>query len=401
MFKPLPLLVCLTLSGCISPIDYARADCAGESVADKKLHFQTAQMLDREGKKTQALFSYQAAVGYTCENNNPYEMDAARRAAALGLELGQAAEKERDFAHAFDLYESGGQFAAADRVFIELIRAEQHNPASYQRALEHYRNREGAFYSNNAAALKVTGDYKVDPKYMAEVQAMPKRAVERAAEAERVAFNEQYLREYVQLIQSRPEGADFAALQRAGDAQTAFAQKWKDPEPMKTSRAALESMRMWAATGGDEAQRKSVDARVASLVEQRASLLREKFHGAPKLLEDAMDFYRVLGSEANIDGKLAAIRSQAKQLAAAADSNQRYGLAAEYYSVAGEDASAQAMRDKQQQYAMQSMQPQIDAARQQAEALQKQFSDPAVVEAMKKRAQAMQAAQKARGQAKE
>lgn len=399
MFKPLPLLLCLTLSGCISPIDYAHADCAGDGVADKKRHFETARALERDGKKNQALLSYHAAVGYACENNNPYEMDAAKRAAVLGLELGQAAEKEGDFARAFDLYEAGGQFALADRMFIEVIRADQDNPGSYQRALEHYRNREGSFYSNNAAALKVTGDYKVDPKYMAEVQDMPKRGVERAAERERAAFNEQYLREYVQLIQSRSESAgDFAAMQRAGDAHVAFAQKWKDPEPMKTSRDALQTMRRWGATGGDDAWRKSVDARVASLAEQRATLLRDKFHGAPKLLEDAMDYYRVLGSGSNIGGKLTAIRSQAKQLAAAADANQRYTLAAEYYSVAGDDANAQAMRDKQQQYAMQSMQPQIDAARQQAEALQKQFSDPAVIEAMKKRAQAMQ---KARGEATE
>ncbi|WP_129775190.1 hypothetical protein [Peristeroidobacter soli] len=371
----------------------AFADCAGDGVADKKRSFQKAQTFEHDGKKEQALFAYQAAQGYACEPNNPYEMDAARRAAPLGLELGQAAEKKGDLARAFQLYEAGGHFAHADRVFIETIRAED-APQAYQRALEHYRNREGgAFVSNHAAALKVTGSYEVDPKYMAEVMAMPKRGVERAAEKEKAAFNEQFLREYVQLIQSQPDDpSDFAALQRAGDAQTAFANKWPDQDPMKTSRDAIQAMRMWGLNGNDEALSKAVDGRVKSLVEQRATLLRDKFFNAPKLLGDAMDFYRVLGSDAGVGGKIKAIRSQARQLAAQADAKQRYGLAAEYYNIAGDDAAADASRQKQQQLAMQKMQPSIDAAQKQAEELQKQFSDPKAVEAMRKQAEAAQAA---------
>jgi hypothetical protein len=371
----------------------AFADCAGDGVADKKRSYQQAQAFEHEGKKEQALFSYQAAQGYACEPSNPYEMDAARRAAPLGLELGQAAEKKGDLARAFQLYEAGGHFAHADRVFIQTIRAED-TPQAFQRALEHYRNREGgAFVSNNAAALKVTGSYQVDPKYLAEVMAMPKRGVERSAEKEKAAFNEQFLREYVQLIQSQPDDpSDFAALQRAGDAQVAFAKKWPDQDPMKTSRDAIQDMRMWALNGGDRGLEESVQARVKSLVEQRATLLRDKFFNAPKLLGDAMDFYRVLGSEAGVGGKIKAIRSQARQLAADADAKQRYGLAAEYYSVADDSAAADASRQKQQTLAMQKMQPSIDAAQKQAEELQKQFSDPKAVEAMRKQAEAAQAA---------
>lgn len=370
----------------------AFADCAGDGIADKKRIYQNAQNFEREGKKEQALYAYQHAQGYACENSNPYEMDAAKRAAPLGMELGQAAEKQGDIARAFQLYEAGGHFAIADRVFFESIRADQDNPGAFQRALEHYRNREGAFLSNNAAAIKVTGGYKVDPKYMTEVLAMPKRGVERAAEREKAAFNEQFLREYVQLIQSQPDDpSDFAALQRTGDAHTAFAKKWPNQDPMKTSREALQAMRMWGLNGNDDELRNSVNTRVTSLVEQRATLLRDKFFNAPKLLGDAMDFYRVLGSEAGVGGKIKAIRSQATQLAADADAKKRYGLAAEYYSVAGDSAAAEASRQKQQQLAMQNLQPQIDAAQKQAEEMQKQFGDPKAVEAMRKQAQAAQA----------
>jgi hypothetical protein len=325
-----------------------------------------------------------------CEPQNPYENDAAKRAAPLGLELGAAAEKKGDLRRAFQMYEDGGHYAIADRVFMQITRAAQDEPSAYQSALEHYRNREGAFLSNNAAALRAVPGYKLDPKYMAEVRAMPANAVERAIERERAAWNEQYLREYVQLIQSRPDNVlDGEAMQRFGASQQAFAQKWRDADLTKGSRRALESLKMWGMTGSDETLQKSAHARFAQLVEQRATTLRTAFHRAPKLLEEAMDYYRMVnGDPAQLDGELRAIRSQALQLATQANDKQRYMLAAEYYDVAGEGAKADAARGKQQQLAMQKMQPSIDEARKQAEEMQKQFGDPAQVEAMRQQAEA-------------
>jgi|GEM_PF-1339623 len=370
----------------------AFADCAGHGVADKKRLYEKAQTLEREGRKDQALRSYRAAQGYACEPVNPYEADAAKRAAPLGKELGEAAEKKGNLRLAFEMYEAGGHFAIADRVFRELIEARQDDPNVYQEALEHYRNREGAFFSNNAAALKVTGTYQVDPKYMAEVLAMPPKAVERAQQKEMAAFDQQYLREYVQLIQSRTEDlADASAVQRSISAQQAFNQKWKQQDLVKNAREALQLMRMWGMRGNDENFSKSVEARFATLVEQRATTLRTAFHGAPKLLEDAMDYYRALGGDrAELDGKLAAVRSQAIKLGDEANSKQRLQLAYEYYSVGGNDEKADAARAKQQQLAMQKMQPGIDAARKQAEAMRKELSDPAKVEAMRQQAEAAQ-----------
>jgi hypothetical protein len=379
------------LVGTLLLTSYAHADCAGDTLADKKRSYERAQAAERAGKKEDALRSYQAAEGYACEPNNPYEDDAAKRAAPLGLELGAAAEKKGDLQRAFDLYEAGGHFVSADRVFMMMTRAEQDEPGTYQRALEHYRNREGAFVANNAAALKAVPGYKLDPKYMAEVQAMPAKGVEHALERERNAWNEQFLREYVQLIQSRPDDAlDVEAMQRFGAAQQAFAQKWRDADPLKTSRSALQSVKMWGMTGSDENHHKATQARFVQLTEQRATSLRTKFFGAPKLLDDAMDYYRTVNTEdpASLEGQLRAIRSQALQLANQANDKQRYMLASEYYDVAGEDTKADAARAKQQQLAMQRMQPSIDAARKQAEELQKQFGDPAQVAAMRQQAEA-------------
>lgn len=368
----------------------AFADCAGHSVDDKKRIYERARAAEGAGKKEDALRAYRAAQGYACEPHNPYEADAAKRAAPLGIELGAAAEKRGDLRRAFQAYEDGGHFAIADRIFLEITRAEAGQPSAYQSALEHYRNREGAFLTNNAAAIKATGGYKVDPKYMVEVKAMPAKGVEWALEKERAAFDGQYLRDYVQLIQARPDDVlDAAAMQRWSSSQQAFAQKWKRDDLLKGSREALQLVRMWGLNGNDENLRKSTAMRFATLVEQRATTLRTAFHGAPKLLEEAMDYYRSLGSDnADLNGQLAAIRSQALQLADQASAKQRHLLAAEYYDVADDDAKARAARAKSQQLSMQRMQPAIEEARKQAEELQKQFDDPAQVEAMRKQAEA-------------
>jgi hypothetical protein len=378
------------LIGTLLLIGRAQADCAGPNLDDKKRSYERALAAERAGKKADALRGFRAAEGYACEPNNPYELDAARRAAPLGLELGAAAEKNGDLRRAFDAYEDGGQFVHADRVFMMMTRAEQDQPSSYQRALEHYRNREGAFSANNAAALQAVPGYELDPQYMAEVLAMPAKGVEHSLDRERNAWNEQYLREYVQLIQSRPDDVlDSGAMHRFGAAQQAFAQKWRDADPLKTSRRALESMKMWGMTGSDEKHQQATQARFQQLVEQRATSLRTKFYGAPKLLEDAMDYYRAVnGDQAQLEGQLRAIRSQALQLANQANEKQRYMLASEYFEVAGESARAESVRAKQQQLAMQKMQPAMDEARKQAEELQQQFGDPAQVAAMRQQAEA-------------
>jgi hypothetical protein len=184
---------------------------------------------------------------------------------------------------------------------------------------------------------------------------------------------------------------DADAMQRFGAAQQAFAQKWKDADAdlTKASRRALDSLKMWGMTGGDENLHKSAQARFDQLIEQRATTLRTAFHRAPKLLEEAMDYYRMRnGDAAQLEGELRAIRSQALQLANQANDKQRYMLASEYYDVAGEQAKADQARAKQQQLSMQKMQPSIDAARKQAEELQKQFGGPAQVEAMRRQAEA-------------
>jgi hypothetical protein len=369
---------------------HAFADCDGTNDDAKRL-LAEGKAFESQGKKQPALFKYQAATGYFCEKVNPYAPEAAKRAAPLALELGAAAEKRGEFEISKQLYEAGGHYAAADRAYMQYVRANADNAGSWEAAVAHFNNRqEEWFLSNNAASLEVVKGYKPDPKLIAEVDAMPARALERLTKKEAGAFNEEYLREYVQASQSRPnDPTDAAGMQRSVGIHQAFAQKWKGEDLLKTSRETLSNLRFWGIKSRDPQYAKTVLTRVSQLVEQRASTLRQKYSAAPKLLEDAIDYYHVLGSEdSKARAEIVATRAQALKLGDEANAKQRLGLAAEYYSAADQREKAQAARDRNQQLAMQKMQPQIDAARKQQEEMQKQFGDPAKVEEMRKQAAA-------------
>jgi hypothetical protein len=384
-------LSAVLIAGSLAVGARAFADCPGPFVSDAKRAYDKARTYEQQGKSEAAVRLYAQSEGYVCENVNPYEADAAKRAAPLGLAAGGAAEKRNDLQSAFDLYEAGGHFAQADRVLMAMTRAKADDPFTYQKAREHFDNRSlEAFAVNHAAALKVTGPYRPDAKLLAEVTAMPAKGVEHAAERETSAFNEQYLRDYVQLIQSRADDlTDANALQRTISAQQAFAQKWQQQDPMKSSREALALMRSWASASNDPQLTRQTEAQLVQRAEQHAQLLAQKYNGAPRFLEDAMDFVSIQNLEdAKRESRIAGLRAQASKLGDAASAKSRYVLAAEYYDTARDTAKAKAMRDKQAQIAQQKVQPAIDEAQRQAAELQKAFSDPAQVQAMREQAEA-------------
>ena len=390
------------LLGALLSAGTAFADCPGPFVRDMKRAYDNAKASESLGKKEDALFFYHGAQGSVCENNNPYEADAAKRAAPLGLELGAAAEKRGDLDKARQLYEAGGHFAAADRVFMQSIRPNANEPGAYKSGKDHFYTRtETWFAQNNAAALKVTGAYTPDPKFIAEINAMPARGIEHALQKEAANFNEELLRDYVQVVQAQPDDpTDAKALQRMISAQQAFSQKWKREGSAKTSQEALQTLRTWSQTVEDKKLAATVAAKVVQISEQRATTLRQKYFGAPQLLREAMDYYYLPASDnSTVEPKVAAVRAQALKLGDEANAKDRYGLAGSYYDVADADSKADAVRERGRQVAMKKMQPSIDQMRKQADAVQKEFSDPAKVAEMQKQAQAAQKAIQAQQQA--
>jgi hypothetical protein len=369
----------------------AFADCPGPFLADAKKAYEKAQAAEKQGRLEAAVRLYAQAEGSVCEPVNIYEADAARRAAPLGLTLGGTAEKKGDLQTAYELYEAGGHFALADRAFMALTRARAGEPAAYQAAREHFDHRSiEAFQSNHAAAIKAAGAYRPDPKLIAEVAAMPAKGIELTVQREAAAFNEQFLRDYIQLIQSRSDDlTDASAIQQSISVQQTFVQKWQGQDPIRSSREALETLRMWGVTSSDAEISKKAMAQFSQRADQRAQLLVQKYSGAPKHLEDAIDFITMQQLDApKSEARVAAVRAQAAKLGDEANAKKRYLLAAEYYDVAHDAAKATAARDKVSKLTMQKMQPAMDASRQLAEQMQKEYSDPAKVQAMREQAEA-------------
>jgi hypothetical protein len=390
----------IVAAGAFSVTLQAQADCAGASVKDVQQRYANAQQLDKAGKLREALSVYADSQEYTCEAN-PVAGRAAQRAAEIASPLGQEAEKKRDFEAAFQIYEDGGLYTASDRSLMALVRTKPDDPSVFSRAREvlTYRGSD-AFQNNNAAQLKIAGAYKPDPKNLEEVLRMPAIGVERAFKAETASWNEQYLRELADQIQARPEDlTDIAAVQRYSASQQAFAQKWQN-DLVKQSREAINLASAWASASSDEALQKKVAAQRMQRIEMRVNTLTKSFNRAPSLLDAAIDYQMMQ----NVDDtskalKAKSIRQQAAQLGDLAQSQKRFMLASDYYRIARLDDKAEAAQDHAQQAAMTKMQPSIDQMRQQAEQMQKEFSDPAKVKAMQEQARQMQKAMQAQQQA--
>jgi hypothetical protein len=384
------ILTTLISISCLAAAGTALADCgASGTLAGTRKAYQSGQQLERAGNASAAFAAYIEAQEPTCEPN-PIEIDAARRAAALALPLGAAAEKNGDFEHAFRYYEDGGQYAAADRALMKWVRARPDDPSVFAQARETLDARTlPAFENNNQVRLSITGAYQPDPRNLAEVLAMPAKGAERAFAQEAQAFDEQYLREYVQVIQSRPDDpTDFDALQASANVQQAFAQKWGQ-DRLKGSRDALSLVQSWIGVSSDRAWSERTQAQRHERLEQRVATLTKSYPGAPELLEAAIDYVHAMNLE-RADTRVGTIEAQAGRLGDEASAKHRPGLAAEYYDVARQEAKARAEQERSRQQAMAKMQPSIDQMQRQAAQIQKVFSDPAKVKAMQEQARALQ-----------
>ena len=378
----------------------AQADCAGASLEETKQRFVQAETYERAGQKRDALAAYVAAQEYTCEAN-PVELRAAQQAAVLALSLAQDAERANDYDAAYRLYDDGGHFALADRALLTLLRAQQEEPALYARAREFFEYRASpAFQANNRVRLTVTGPYSANAQHLLALRAMPQAGAERAFKAEAAAFDERYLREYVELMQSRQEDqTDQVAVQRFATQMQSFNQRWAN-DPLQRSRDALQLAHAWSVASDDVSVANKIAAKRRERLEQRVLTITRSYARAPQLLDAAIEYQTAMHiDEEAKQSRVTAIRNQAAMLGDQAMRQKRFGLAADYYAVARLDGKANSAREQQRQFAMTKMQPTIDAMRRQAEDMQKAFSDPQKIKEMQEQARAVQQALQAQQRA--
>ena len=209
------LLTC----ACITTTSYA--DCVADiSVADAKRYFQQGSQLEIRGDVYAALVAYNTAQGYVCEDGgNPVAKSASQKASALGLALGEKAERQGHFytvddnkPGAFQYYEAGAHFAAADRMLVAALQQDPANRSLSATAQEHFRTRgEAYFTANNAMRLAVSGAYRLNPDHVRYVQSLPRINIDQLLKQASAQLPDTYLLEYRQLEEQKEklEPSDF------------------------------------------------------------------------------------------------------------------------------------------------------------------------------------------------
>jgi hypothetical protein len=369
----------------------AFADCTGgSSVPLVQEAYAAGQAQERAGKLKEALSSYLEAQAYICDTKNPIELPAARRAAQVAKPLGASEEKKGNLEEAFAAYESGGLYADADRVMIANARAHADDPGHVQTALTHFYRREEGL-GPYSVRLSVTGPYTANPGMEPELLAMADKGVERALQREAAAFNESYLRERVQLIQARPDDVtDYQARDATIQRETAFAKKWPE-DLLKKSRAELSKVLAWSrvirAPDVDAGREEKIAGRAEKRALERAATLTQSYSGAPQFLADAVEYRSCRFEDTACKSWIQQVRAQAMKLGDEASAKGRLGLAHDYYEAADDRDKAMAAQNRQNELAKKKLQPKIDEATKQAEALKAGFGSPAEIAAMKKQAQ--------------
>jgi hypothetical protein len=264
------------------------------------------------------------------------------------------------------------------------------------------------FVRSYPVSIAAAGGYVPSPTLLAELEGLVAKGVERALAREAAAFNEQYLKDLVQLVQSRPEPkADMQSMMQAavqtvttGNADTAFHQKWPE-DLMKKGQKEIGVAFAWTGVGLVQGGRTPLVTLGVERAQQRAATLVKLYSGAPELLKAAVA-YSDAGYPASLGGNppewdrfkseqqraIEQVKTQALKLGDEADARSRFTLAIAYYNVAEASDKKVATTKKQQQVFMKQAQPDIDALNK----VKANLSDPATIAAMKTQAEAARAA---------
>lgn len=357
--------------------------------------FQEGQAHEKAGRQEQAVLAYVRAQTWACGQENPVEHEAARRAAPLALKLGQAAESRRKWVApsgreedhkswgAYEWYERGGHFAAADRALMNAVKAQPEDFGLFDRAYNHFQNRSlEAFQSNEQVRLSVTGAYQLDPALYAAFKALPGQQVDRLLAQESAQFKEAFLSEYQTLIRQRPAPGDLAAMQQAYAAEQAFRSKWRQ-DPLQASSEALDLVGVWIGRMDENSEpyRDKLNRRAL----ERGSLLLKKYADVPQLLEKAIEYF----SRADAEDQVLQAQRQAGRQGDLAMKEGRFELASAFYQLAGDYERAEQAESRMAQQNESLAAAHRERYMQQAGPLMEFFENPENVKAMQRQAEEM------------
>lgn len=372
------------------------ADCVADiNIADARRLYQEAAQLEASGKLWDSLLKYHAAQGYVCEDGgNPVAKQALSKAITLGSKQGKIEEQKGNLfndgkpAGAFQWYEKGAQFAAADRVLIAALKKTPTNMDLSAVAQEHFKIRSQDYFSaNNEMAITATGGYILDKSLDRYAASVPPTNIEHLLTSYQTLLPDNYLQELAKLEQQKDtvQPGDIAGMMSLQQASTRFQQQWKS-DRIEDVRRAFSDAQSWAQQIRDHQEAETQRAKVDEARLQHADRIHASYSDTAKLMESALNIYRQQEKSAQIKNVEKKARGYAQQAMAA----KQYQRASDFYNLIGDSEKEQLARtklDEQQEQLAQNAQ--MGSAAQIAE-MQKMYSDPKKIQELQKQAQEMQ-----------
>lgn len=385
---------CVVILGLATQISLA--DCTGDlSAADARKVYQDATQLEAAGKLWDALLKYDTAQGYVCDDGgNPVAKQALDKAIALGRQQGKMEEQKGNFYNhgkpvgAFQWYERGTQFAAADRTLITALKKAPTNIQVSAVAQEHFKVRgEAYFVANNKSAVAASGGYQLDKIYDTYVRSLPPANIDRLLTSYNTLLPDTYLQAFAKLEQQKNalKPGDIAGIMNIQQQATSFQQQWKTDRIEDISKA-FDEAQSWTQQVRDYKEAEQLREKIAQARLAHADRMMKNYSSTVKFLESATEFYNQYEKEAQFKAAKQKAAGYADQAMAAG----QYDRASRFYSLIGDNEKEQQARDKLDAQTDQLAQDaQAGSAAQLAE-MQKMYSDPKKNQELQKQAQEMQ-----------
>jgi hypothetical protein len=372
------------------------ADCVADiSAAEAREIYQEATQLEATGKLWDALLKYDTAQGYVCDDGgNPIAKQALNKAIALGSQQGKLEEQKGNFykdgkpVGAFQWYEKGAQFAAADRVLIAALKKDPTNRQVSAIAQEHFKVRgENYFAANNQSAIAASGGYQLDKNHDTYVRSLPPTNIERLLNSYQTLLPDTYLQALAKLEQQKDtlQPGDIAGVMNIQQASTQFQQQWKT-ERIEDIEQAFNDAHSWTQQVRDYKEADVLRAKIDQARLVHADRIAKSYAGTAKLAESALQFYR----QQDKDAQIKTLEQKARNYADQAMAAKQYQRASDFYNLIGDSEKEQQARtklDEQQEQLAQNAQ--MGSTAQIAE-MQRMYSDPKKIQELQKQAQEMQ-----------
>jgi hypothetical protein len=372
------------------------ADCVADiSAAEARKAYQEATRLEAAGNLWDALLKYDIAQGYVCDNGgNPIASQSLDKAMTLGRQQGALEEKKGNFykdrkpVGAFQWYEKGAQFSAADRVLVAALKKDPANRQMSAFAHEHFNERSQVYFAtNNKSAIAASGDYQLDKNYETYVRSLPPTNIERLLNSYHTLLPDAYLHAFAQLEQQKDalQPGDIDGMINIQQAATQLQQQWQT-DRLKDIKNAFDEAHRWTQQIHDD---KAADIQRAQIDQARlahADRIAKRYASTARLADSAMQFYR----QQNKNEQIKAMEHKARIYAEQAMAAKKYQRARDFYSLIGDDENEQQARVQMEaQQAQLANNAQMSSAAQIAD-MQKMYSDPKKIQNLLKQAQEMQ-----------